>query len=212
MALLIVDLSHPLGPATPLFPGSPPVILSPLSTIPPDSLNATGLSASLHTGTHLDAPRHFYQRGQSVDQISLEGCLGPALRIDLSAKRPREEIHPGDLIPYQEAIRRHRRLLLDVGWAQHWGEERYFTDFPVLTGEAARWLADCQLLLLGIDTPSLDIPPNSAHRILLEARVLILENLTHLDQLGQAEFQLIALPLRIAGAEASPVRAVALVG
>jgi arylformamidase len=211
MARRIVDLSHPLGPATPLFPGSPPVVLRVLSAIPADPLNATGLSTSLHTGTHMDAPRHFYNQGQSIDQIPLDRCLGPALRIDLSAKHPGEEIHPRDLAPWQEAIRRRPRLLIETGWARHWGETRYFADFPILTGQAARFLADCRIELLGIDTPSLDIPPNPAHRVLLEAGILVLENLTNLDRIGQEEFHLIALPLDIAGAEASPVRAAAVV-
>jgi kynurenine formamidase len=218
MAQTIVDLSHPLGPAIPLFPGSPPVVLTALSAIPADHptgqpgyLNVTGLSTSLHTGTHMDAPRHFYNRGQSIDQVPLDRCLGPALRLDLSASKPREEIHPSDLVAFEDSIRRRPRLVLDTGWARHWGEERYFTDFPVLTGETARFLADCGIGLLGIDTPSLDTPPNPAHRVLLEAGVLLLENLTNLDRIGRDEFHLIALPLGIVGAEASPVRAVAVV-
>lgn len=213
----IVDLTHPLGPTIPLFPGSPPVVLTTLSAIPADHpagqpgyLNAKGLSTSLHTGTHMDAPRHVFNRGQSIDQIALDRCLGPALRVDL-AKGPREEIHRDDLVGFREPIRRRPRLVLDTGWARHWGEKRYFTDFPVLTGETARFLADCDLELLGIDTPSLDTPPNPAHHVLLEAGVLILENLTNLDRIGPDEFYLIALPLRIAGTEASPVRAVAVV-
>ena len=208
MAPRTVDLSYDLSPATPPFPGSPPVAVSILMAQPKGPLNASAFSTSLHTGTHLDAPFHFFSQGQTIEQIPPERCLGPAVLLALPGCR---EVEPAHLKPCAQAIHRTRKLVLDLGWARHWGEERYFTEYPVLSPAAAGLLADWGVELLGVDIPSVDYPPNESHQILLGRGVLILENLRGLDQIGREEFQLLALPLRLTGRDASPVRALALV-
>ena len=208
MAPRTIDLSYDLSPATPPFPGNPPVAVSILMAIPQAPLNASAFSTSLHTGTHLDAPFHFYSQGQSIEQIPPERCMGPAVLLSLPGCR---EVMPAHLEPRAQDIRRTRKLVLDLGWARHWGEERYFTEYPVLSPAAANQLADWGLELLGVDIPSVDYPPNASHQILLGRGVLILENLRGLELIGREEFQLLALPLRLTGRDASPVRALALV-
>lgn len=215
----IVDLSYPLSPSTPPFPGDSPVEIEVRTSIPadlpplaPGHMNTSNLRTSLHTGTHMDAFFHFYHDGATIDQIPLAQCIGPALLLDLSTKLPKEEITADDLLPHRQAISRTPKVILNTGWAQNWGNDQYFTDYPPLTGDAARFLVDCGIELIGIDTPSVDYSPNDAHYVLLGHEVLIVENLTNLDQIGQSHFQFVALPLKITGRDGSPVRAIAIAG
>ncbi|MXZ21072.1 MAG: cyclase family protein [Caldilineaceae bacterium SB0665_bin_25] len=214
----IVDLSYPLAPSTPPFPGDSPVEIEMRTSIPahlppgtPGHMNTSNLRTSLHTGTHMDAFFHFYHDGTTIDQIPLAQCIGPALLLDLSTEQAKEEITAYDLTPHRQAISRASKLILNTGWAQNWGKARYFTDYPPLTEDAARFLVDCAVELVGIDTPSVDYSPNDAHFVLLGNDVLIVENLTNLDQIGQPLFEFAALPLKITGRDGSPVRAVAII-
>ena len=215
----IFDLSYPLAPSTPPFPGDPPVEIKVQMSIPadlppgtPGYLNTSTVRASLHTGTHMDAFFHFYHGRQTIDQIPLAQCMGPALLLDLSHRQSKDEIAENDLAPHRQAISRAPKVVLNTGWAQNWGQALYFTEYPALTGNAARFLVDCGIELIGIDTPSIDYPPNDAHFVLLGHDVLIVENLTNLDQIGQSLFEFAALPLKITGRDGSPVRAIAIAG
>ncbi len=173
-------------------------------------MNTSNLRTSLHTGTHMDAFFHFYRDGATIDQIPLAQCIGPALLLDLSTKQAKEEITASDLAPHRQAISRTPKVILNTGWARNWGKAHYFTHYPALTGDAARFLVDCGIELIGIDTPSVDYSPNDAHFVLLGHEVLIVENLTNLDKIGQPHFQFMALPLKISGRDGSPVRAIAI--
>ena len=214
----IVDLSHPLDQSTPPFPGDDSVEVTVKTSIPadlapgtPGRLNTSVLRVSLHTGTHMDAFFHFYHGRATIEQIPLAQCMGPALLVDFSHKRAKEDITEDDLAPLRESLSRTPKVLLNTGWAQHWGQPLYFTDYPALTGAAARFLVDCGIELVGVDTPSVDYSPNDAHFVLLGNDVLIVENLTNLDQIGQSLFEFTALPLKITGRDGSPVRAIAVV-
>ena len=215
----IIDLSYPLAPSTPPFPGDSPVAVEVQTTIPagippgtPGYMNTSALRTSLHTGTHMDAFFHFYHGRSTIDQIPLQQCLGPALLLDLSKRRAREVIAEEDLAPHRQAIYRTPKVILNTGWSQNWGNSLYFTEYPALTASAARFLVDCGTELVGVDTPSVDYAPNDAHFILLGNEVLIVENLTNLDQIGQPLFDFAALPLKITGRDGSPVRAIAIAG
>ena len=214
----IVDLSYPLDQSTPPFPGDAPVEITVQMSIPaalspgtPGYLNTSIVRASLHTGTHMDAFFHFYNDRATIDRIPLAQCIGPALLLDLAYKRSEEEITEDALAPYRELLSRTPKVILNTGWAQNWGKALYFTEYPALTGNAARFLVDCGVELVGVDTPSVDYPPNDAHLVLLGNDVLIVENLTNLDQIGRPLFDFTALPLKITGRDGSPVRAIAVV-
>ncbi len=200
----MIDLSHSIGVATPVFPGDGDVRVTCLSN---SEIRLSRVEMSLHTGTHLDAPYHFAPNTATADQISLDRCMGAAHLIDLRGVR---EIRAADLQPHVAALKSARLVLLATGWCGHWGAADYFTAHPCLTGSGAQFLADCGIGLLGVDMPSVDREPYDAHRILLRAGVLIVENLTNLDAIGAEEFQFIALPLKLAGGDGSPVRAIAI--
>ena len=111
--------------------------------------------------------------------------------------------------PHAERLRKTRRVVFNTHWHHRWGADDYFTAHPVITGPAAKFLVDCGVVLVGVDTPSVDRPPYPAHLELLGAGLLIVENLTNLDSITGDEFELIALPLAIHGRDGSPVRTVA---
>lgn len=212
----IIDLSHYLNSETEPFPGNAAFRLKSQLSIPqnhqtgiPGYVNSSTMSTNLHNGTHLDAPRHFYNNRKVVDEVPLACCMGKACLIDLSVKKPKEVIAVDDLRPYDEKLNAFRIILIRTGWSRRWGQENFFTEFPYLSRDAAQYLVEKKIQLFGIDTPSVDYPPNEAHFLLLGNDILIVENLTNLDCIGDASFEFIALPLKISNAEASPVRAVA---
>ncbi len=213
-SLKIIDLTHRLDENTPPFPGDPPVAWEtaggPPLTREGDSprLQTSSVRMCLHCGTHMDAPIHFFPNAASIDRISLEAVAGPATLLRIEARADRE-IQAEQLEPYEALLRGAGRAVLNTGWHRRWGEGDYFTDHPVMARGAARFLVGCGVRLVGIDTPSVDRPPHEAHLELLGKGVLILENLANLDAIGSERFLLIALPLKLAGRDGSPVRAVA---
>ncbi len=213
----IIDLSHPLGVETPAFPGDPPLVVRILdSTTTPSSagerhLNCSHLSMSLHCGTHMDAPFHFFQDGATIDRVALDTCIGPALVVRLPPEVHNGVIDAKLLARFEPWLRAFPRVALNTSWHHRWGADDYFTAHPLITADGARLLVECGVRLVGVDTPSVDRPPFDAHLVLLGAGVLIVENLTNLDAIPGGEFELIVTPLAIVGRDGSPVRAVAVV-
>ena len=211
MGSQIIDLSYELESSTPVYPGDAGVEIKILETtstkiLDRRALNNSRFSVSIHTGTHMDAPFHFFDGGKTIDQISLDRFYGPALCVDLEGEK---SIDAATLKPFEEKIRQHRKVVLNTGWSSHWKKPDYFTDHPCLTGEAAQFLVDSGAHLVGLDTPSVDQPPFPAHLVLLGNGVVIVENLRNLDAIPQEAFELIVLPLKIVGRDGSPARAIA---
>jgi arylformamidase len=212
----IIDLSHPLSSQTHAFPGDPPLEIRILdsATMPADGqrhLNSSHLSMGLHCGTHMDAPFHFFQDAETIDRVSLDRCIGPTVHVRLPDNVCQGTIEARHLKDFEPALRKCRRVVLNTSWHRHWGTDDYFTAHPVISGEAARFLVDCGVQLVGVDTPSVDRPPFEAHLALLGSGALIVENLTNLDEITGDEFELVATPLAIVGRDGSPLRALAIV-
>lgn len=204
-----IDLSHPLFAGMPVYPGDPPVELDFLDagsneSADPCQIQVGHLRMGLHSGTHLDAPRHFFRDGKAVDQIDWQACMGPALI--LRSEQPVVDVET--LLEHEIEIRRLRRLLICTGWDKHWQSPDYFDSHPVISGNASDFLVECGLLLLGVDMPSVDHAPYEAHLSLLGAGVLIVENLRGLERLRGPRVEFHALPIAINGGDASPVRAI----
>ena len=165
------------------------------------SVNVGSFCTSTHAGTHADAPRHFIPEGSTIDELDLSAFVGPAQVVDVDEA---PTIRPQD-VPKVQAP----RILLktpasqqpDSAWSDH---------FPVLAPETVSYLANQSVVLIGVDTPSVD-PPESkelpAHHALSDAGIVNLENL-RLDGVNPGVYRLMALPLKLTGADASPVRAV----
>jgi kynurenine formamidase len=193
------------------------VSLEPVRKMDEDGLNTTNLHLYSHAGTHMDAPLHFVAQGNTIDKIDLHKCVGPALVIDLSHKAPNSLITIDDLQPHETKISPGSRLLLRTDWDLHADQEDYRTHMPRISADLARWLVDKEIILIGLETPSVASlrPENKAeltevHQIFLNAEVVIVESLTKLRELRQETVHFIAFPLRIDGGDGSPVRAIAL--
>jgi arylformamidase len=200
----LYDISQELSPASAVFPGDTPFSVRRVMEMARGaSCDVATVIVSVHAGTHADAPSHFLPDTRSIDRVALEPYLGRARVVELAL---RGEIRPEHLrgLPLAGA----ERLLIKTGSAPDPGV--FNLDFAHLLEETAEELGERGLRLVGIDTPSVDHPESktlAAHKALARAGVAILENLV-LAHVPAGDYELIALPLRLAGLDASPVRAV----
>lgn len=204
---IIADLSYPITSGMPTFPGDGEAFLRRVCDYNLDGYRLTRLDLPVHAGTHIDLPSHLLADGRTVPDFDLSRFAAPAVTLDC---RGRRVIEP--LPEYEQLIRPGDAVLICTGSADLFGDpERYYSDFPVLSPEFAELLCARQIAILGLDTPSPDKSPYALHKKLLEAGILIAENLTGLHALlglAPRSYTFMALPLK-ADAEASPVRAVA---
>lgn len=211
----IIDLTHPIAPKMPVFPGDPECTLEPHASFETDGYRVTRLSFGSHMGTHLDAPSHFLASGTSVDMLPLQQLCGPATLIELRTKGAAGAlIDVPDLAPYASVLLPQARVLLYTGWDEYYGSEAFFADSPGLTPDACRWLAAKGLAVLGLDLPTLH-PTEFAetHVPLLEAGTVVVESLRlgRLTPYADKPFMFGAMPLPLIGVDGSPVRAFAIV-
>ena len=209
----LIDLSHPLEHGQPGFPGDPELVIAPHDTIASTGYNTTRLSMSSHQGTHLDAPFHFFDNGRTLDRMDLARFSGPASLIDLASGgslQPRAKLTPEVFQPHAELFQPGARILYRTGWDRVFPRAEFFTGYPSLTPDAARWIASRGIGLLGMDTPSPSEDWLEVHRILLgpEAEIVIVESLANLARVPR-HFTFIGFPLNIKGRDGSPIRAVA---
>lgn len=200
-----------------LYDGIRGLETEPKTTIATIGCNTTTLHLYSHAGTHMDAPLHFVDGGDTIDHVDLATCIGPAECIDLTHKEPNSQIFIADLEPHIERIKPGVRLLLRTDWSKHAKMEDFRTHMPRISAELAHFFVDQQVALLGVETPSVaslrkghGAEITEVHQILLKGGVVIVECLANLDQLQQETVDLIVLPLKIRGCDGSPVRAIAL--
>jgi arylformamidase len=167
------------------------------------SVNVGQLSCSIHTGTHVDAPYHFDEQGATAERLPLDAYIGPARLVDVAG---RKQISRTDLSAVD--FKGTPRLLLRTGgWTDH---GQFPTSIPVLTEDVPAWLAAQGVVLLGLDVPSVDVLDSKSlpvHHSLGRHGIAILESL-ELSNVPEGVYELIALPLKLVGADGSPVRAV----
>jgi arylformamidase len=206
-----IDLSHPLVHGQPSFPGDPSLSIKPFATIRKNKVNTTAISLGSHQGTHLDAPFHFFDDGKTLDRMPLSRFFGPARLIDLGQLKPRTLLTLEMFQPHEGLFIPGARIIYRTGWSRQFGKPRYFTHFPDLTLEAAKWIASRKIGLLGMDTPTPGTDWLNVHKALLKkgTEIVIVESLTNLDQLPPA-FTLAAFPLNFKGRDGAPCRAVAI--
>lgn len=201
-----IDISVPLRTGLPHWPGDPPTRLHRvLDLARGDPCTVTGLALCAHAGTHIDAPAHFIPGGAGIDQMPLDTALGAARVIAIEDTR---SITP-------EELRRHRirsgeRLLFKTAnSARYWEAEEFVEDFVDISQAAAEFLVARKVRLVGVDSLSVadfHADATAIHRTLLGAGIWILEGLD-LSRVAPGPVQLICLPLRLAGSEGAPARA-----
>lgn len=208
----VIDLTHAICAAMPVFPGTEPPRLDDAYTIERNGFAEKMLHLVSHTGTHIDAPGHILPGALRLDGMTAGRFLGPGVVLDAAAVRGRR-VEIGDLRGYEPRLRKAEFALLHTGWDRHWGAPEYFAPYPVLAPEAARWLAGFGLKGFGVDAISADAIDSTdlpVHRALFAGEMLIIENLASLAPLLGREFLFSCLPLKIADADGSPIRAIAI--
>lgn len=217
MSQRYIDLSHPLSPETPVYPGDEGVEVTiidsaaPPTVTAPRRLNCSRVAMGVHNGTHLDAPFHFFNDRPSIEALPIADCCGAALVIDLSSTRESGVIDSVDVADPLERLQGRTILLIHTGWDARWRRQDYFTEHPVITRSAAMLISASAVRLVGVDTPSVDRDPFEAHLELLGRGLMIVENLTGLKQLVGRNCRFFAAPLALTGRDASPIRAFAVV-
>jgi kynurenine formamidase len=211
----LLDLSHPLEHGQLNFPWDPKISVLAHNTVASIGYHITQISLSTHQGTHLDAPFHFYDSGKTVDQMRLEQFYGQATLIDLapgSRLAPRTPLTVDLFKPHAKKFRPGAKIIYRTGWSRMFGKPEFFSDFPTLTLDAARWIAGRRVGLLGMDTPTPGTDWKECHHLLLKkgVEIVIVEGLTNLEKLPE-RFRFIGFPLNIKGRDGSPIRAVAVV-
>lgn len=200
-----IDISIPLRSGMAVWPGDEPVRIEPAARIEDGgACNLTRLAMSAHTGTHIDAPRHFLRDGAGVEAMPLEAMTGRALVIGVDDETAVRACHiPPDLPPGARVLFRTRNS------TRRAAEDSFREDFIYMEREAAARLAGLRAALAGIDYLSIggfrhDLA--ATHEILLSAGVWILEGL-RLERAEPGEYELLCLPLLIPGADGAPARA-----
>lgn len=203
-AVKIWDISPPVSPETPTFPGDEPYSLRWTAQLGPGCpVNLSAVTMSPHVGAHADAPLHYANEAPDIAAVTLDPYLGPCRVIHAigvgALVRPEHIAHALADLPPRVLLR--TAVKADTEWRD---------DFTAYAPETLALLAQQGVRLVGIDTQSVD-PASSksldAHQQLLRANLRVLENLV-LDEIAEGDYELIALPLRWVGACASPVRAV----
>lgn len=201
-----IDITRTLSNGMIHWPTDPPFHWERVKDLTvPGTTNLSRISGSVHSGTHIDAPLHFISGGQDIVEIPLSKLCGPALVLHLPAKR---DIEAEDL--QAAGIQRGERVLLRTSNEALWEKGEFDEDYVGLTGDAAMWLVDHAVPLVGIDYLSIDgyrAETSPAHLALLGNGVIILEGLD-LSSVEPGRYELIALPMKIAGSEGAPTRAI----
>jgi len=213
----LIDLSHVIEHGMTTYPGLPgPIICDYLSREASRAHYAPGVEFNIgkiemvaNTGTYLDSPFHRYANGKDLAQlplVSLADLDAVVVRIPQRADRPISSK------AFSGVDVQGRAVLVQTGWDIHWRTERYLSGHPFLTADAAEYLIDRGVVLVGIDSLNIDDTGDLArpvHSTLLGAEVPIVEHLCHLSNLPDRDFRFFAVPAKVAGFGTWPVRAFA---
>lgn len=200
---MIYDISIPISPDMPVWPGDVNAEITPASRISEGAgSNVSILRFSTHCGTHVDPPLHFIEGGDSVDQLPLDVLVGECLVHKVESPVIRIE----DLEGIPEGL---ERIIFKTGNSELWDKPGFQADYAYLDADAAEWLVNRGIRLVGTDYLSVD-KMNSGHMThicLLHAGVVILEDLD-CSEVPRGMYTLVCLPLRIKGGDGAPARAI----
>ena len=202
-----IDVSVPLRTGMVHWPDNPPVKIERVMDLEHgDAASVSSMAMGVHTGTHMDAPAHFQRGGVGIDRMPLEATLGLArvveIRDPVSIKRG--ELEAAKLQPGERVLFRTRNS------ERCWQTDDFVEDFVFISRDAAAYLAECRVQTVGVDYLSVGGFKEDAeetHLALLQAGIWVIEGL-NLSPVKAGTYELICLPLRIAGGDGAPARAV----
>jgi len=205
---MIYDVTVPISNAMPVWPGDPPVQLTPKSHVSRDkthTVHLTAIEMGSHTGTHMDAPFHMIDGGKRLRDFGVDVLVGPATVVDIPSARSvgRAELEPFNLNGVE-------RVLLKTENSDHWQDGKFYEHFVYLEPDGAQFLVDRGVRLVGIDYLSIDkfqSPSHPSHFVLLKNNTLIIEGL-NLKAVPAGRYTMVALPLNLQDADGAPTRVI----
>ena len=202
-----IDISVSLRDAMVHWPGDPPISIRRVQDMEQgDTANLSMVSMGAHSGTHIDAPIHFIQQGACVDKMPLDAAVGRARVIEI---RDSESIKPEELLRHH--IRRGERILFKTRNSSYvWRNDKFVEDFVFISDEAASFLAERCVRIVGVDylsVGSFKRGGSHVHKILLGADIWIIEGLD-LSRVSHGKYELICLPLKLEQGDGAPARAI----
>lgn len=216
----IIDLTMTLREGMMTFPvhWHPVYEITQLGRFEVEGRESRKVTFGTHTGTHVDAPRHFVRNGQTIESVPLTNFYGTARVLNFSDLPDFTEISL-EMLKEKLGASFPPRILFRYDWERRLENLEYYSHHPFLSEEACEFLVGNGVVLVGFDAPMPDNPKNGRgserdspnHTILLGAGVTILEYLVNLSEIPPGDFTLSALPLKIESGDGSPVRAVAIV-
>jgi arylformamidase len=202
----LIDITVPIDSRLATYPGNTPFALDAIKRrANGDSSNVSSLRMSAHAGTHVDAPRHFFDDGAGVEALPLEMLCGRARVVELTTRR---SVTAEDLAGVD--LREDVRILLKTHNSRLWGSPEFHTDFIGVTEGGARFLVDRGVKVLGVDYLSVEqykAPGAPAHHVLLGAGTIVIEGL-NLRDVEPGSYEMFCLPLPVVGADGAPARVI----
>lgn len=201
----VIDISPQLRQPMPTYPGNPVYSIRTVRSVEEGERSTLSqITLGTHAGTHVDAPSHFIAGEAPLEDMGLEALVGTARVIALDVA---EQIERADLEPH--LITRGERIVLKTRNGALWDKDAFDPEYVFLSVDAARYLAEVGIACLGVDYLSVGGKGNGVevHQALLGAGILLIEGLD-LRAVEPGEYDLVCLPLRLAGAEAAPARAI----
>jgi arylformamidase len=202
----LIDVSVPLDAQLPTYPHNTPFTLEPIKRIAQgDSSNVSTLHMSAHTGTHVDAPRHFFDEGAGTEALPLDLLVGRARVIEVTSRAgiASEDLRGLDL---SDDI----RVLIKTQNSRLWGSPEFHIDYVGVTESGARHLVERGIKVVGVDYLSVEQfrkPGAPAHHVLLGAGTVVIEGL-NLRDVDPGVYEMFCLPLRVVGCDGAPARVV----
>ena len=202
----VIDLTYPIHHGMFKFWGDyhPDVEIEITGTYEKNKCQVRKLVIGTHTGTHIDAPRHFFPEGMSIDDVPLNRFLLDAHVVDLTGKMVGGTIDADDLADLE--FLSGNALILKIGWDAHWGTDRFYKNFPVLDPDTGKALVEMGVSALAVDIPLMP----EIHEIFLGSGALLIENLCNLTVIKEPQVGMIAMPLKVQDGDGAPARVFAI--
>jgi arylformamidase len=202
-----IDISVPVEDGMVHWPGDPPVAITRQNDISAgDCMNVSALSLGAHTGTHMDAPRHFFQSGKSLHELPMDAVIGPARIIRI---RDKESVKVDELKAHR--IRKGERILFKTeNSLRAWNARRFTKNFVYISPDAAEFLGARRVCTIGIDYLSIGgfyADGTKIHKSILAAGIWVIEGL-NLANVSEGRYDLVCLPIKAVDIDGAPARAV----
>ena len=201
----LIDVSVPLDAKLPTYPGNTPFTLEATQRLAAGaSSNVSAIHLSAHAGTHVDAPRHFFDAAGGAETLALDMLIGRARVVEVTSRRIAAE----DLEPYD--LSEDLRVLIKTHNSRLWGDPTFHADFVGVAESGARYLVDHGVKVVGVDYLSVEIykaPGKPAHHVLLGAGAIVIEGL-NLRDVEPGIYEMFCLPLPVVGSDGAPARVV----